>query len=312
MWEMGGAAFRLRTVEGDNIVAAFMPDKIRFILETLHKYFEGLSKPEEAHEDSPSTGSPIFPGQAPAQDEFQLRDGSGKPIDPNVAVFPLIKKQPGGLYKFVGTGFFISENGLFASARHVLTEQLPSGSSLFGVHSLENGEFLLRPVVSYAVHDVADVGVGMLADVSDQDGNALTNPQLVLTKSQPTVGDWVFTYAYPHTTQDLNMFNFSPRFYHGKLEEEHPKGRDRHMMPGPCCRTSIVIHGGASGGPVFGREGRVFGINSTGYDEMTLSYISQIIELLELELDQVRFSDTEEPRPVSLGKLAEMNYIHLR
>lgn len=315
-WETGGAAFQLATIEGDNIVAAFMPDKIRFIRETLRKHFEGPGKPPEVKEDPPPTGPPIFPGQFPGQEAFELMDGSGKVIDSTSAIFPLVKRRPGEVYEFVATGFFISENGLFASARHVLDElsgdQLPNDSSLLGVHFLENDEFLLRPVVNYAVHDVADVGAGKLADVVDRNGNKLSSPPIVLTLSPPKVGDWLFTYAYPHTTQKLNRINFSPRFYHGKQEEEYPNGRDRHMMPGACWRTSIVIHGGASGRPVFGREGRVFGINSTGYDETPLSFVSRVIELLDVELGQVQLSDAEKPQAVSLRKLAEIKHIQVR
>ena len=315
-WETGGAAFQLETIEGGNVVVALMPEKIRFIRETLRKHFEGPGKPPVVADDPPTIGSPIFPGQAPWQEEFKLKDPSGVDIDPSFAVFPLVKRLPGEHYEFIATGFFISENGLFASARHVLDElsedQLPSNSTLFGVHFLPEGQYVLRSVVNYATHDVADVGAGKLADAKDQNGNLLKSSPLVLTRTLPEIGDWVFTYAYPHATQSLNKINFSPRFYSGQLEEEHPTGRDRHMMPGPCCRTSMVIHGGASGGPVFGRNGRVFGINSTGYDESTLSYVSRVIELLEVELDQVRFSDTEEASRVALGKLASMNHILVR
>jgi len=46
----------------------------------------------------------------------------------------------------------------------------------------------------------------------------------------------------------------------------------------------MVIHHGASGGPVAGPSGRVFGINSTGFDGTEDFYISRIDEILLLEI----------------------------
>ena len=45
------------------------------------------------------------------------------------------------------------------------------------------------------------------------------------------------------------------------------------------------MHGGASGGPVVDQRGRVFGINSTGFQGMDVSYVSRINELFPLSLD---------------------------
>lgn len=56
------------------------------------------------------------------------------------------------------------------------------------------------------------------------------------------------------------------------------------MLPGPCYRTDMVIHHGASGGPVAGPTGRIFGINSTGFDGTDDFYISRIDELFSLEI----------------------------
>jgi len=47
----------------------------------------------------------------------------------------------------------------------------------------------------------------------------------------------------------------------------------------------MVIHHGASGGPVTGPSGRVFGINSTGFDGTDDFYISRIDELFSLEIE---------------------------
>jgi S1-C subfamily serine protease len=46
----------------------------------------------------------------------------------------------------------------------------------------------------------------------------------------------------------------------------------------------MVIHHGASGGPVAGPSGRVFGLNSTGFDGTEEFYISRIDEIFSLEV----------------------------
>ena len=47
----------------------------------------------------------------------------------------------------------------------------------------------------------------------------------------------------------------------------------------------MVIHHGASGGPVAGPSGRVFGRNSTGFDGTNDFYISRINEIFSLEIE---------------------------
>lgn len=103
-----------------------------------------------------------------------------------------------------------------------------------------------------------------------------------------SIGDLVATYAYPNTiietTPQGQVLSFDPKFFEGRIMEYLPNGRDQIMLPGPCYRTDMVIHHGASGGPVAGPSGRVFAINSTGFDGTDGSYISCIDELFSLEI----------------------------
>jgi hypothetical protein len=102
------------------------------------------------------------------------------------------------------------------------------------------------------------------------------------------VGNVVATFAYPNTiietTPQGQILYFEPNFFEGRIMEYLPNGRDRLMLPGPCYRTNMVIHHGSSGGPVAGPSGRVFAINSTGFDGTDDSYISRIDELFSLEI----------------------------
>jgi hypothetical protein len=103
-----------------------------------------------------------------------------------------------------------------------------------------------------------------------------------------TIGEIVSTFAYPNsiiqTSEEGQVLSFAPQFYEGRIVEHLPNGRDLVMLPGPCYRTDMIIHHGASGGPVAGPTGRVFGINSTGFDGTDDFYISRIDEVFSLEI----------------------------
>ena len=268
------------------------------------------------HPDVPQP--PELRGEA-APDRYGVRTGDGDSSDPSYAIFPIIRYDTLGHVHLVGTGFYVSTNGLFVTARHVLMatfdakgrEKYPIGI----VHFLgkgENANFVLRPILRCASHPIADVAVGVAAPMNKPDGTPLTNKLLTLTTERPATGERITTYAYPKhanvidgTRQTINMV---PTWYDGTIEDYFPDGRDKTMLPGPCYQTSLVIHGGASGGPVFSRSGSVFGINSTGYDDTDLSFVSRVHEIFQLAIDDVAMG-TEPPRRVPLIEIARAGYI---
>jgi hypothetical protein len=128
----------------------------------------------------------------------------------------------------------------------------------------------------------------------------------------PDLNSRVVTFAYPkHSNRIINnvqLIDVRPTFYDGDITEYFPAGRDRVLLPAPCYRTSIIIHGGASGGPVFSRSGGVFGLNSTGIDGTDISFVSRINEILELVVDDVQMG-TEPPRSVPVAEIARAGHI---
>jgi hypothetical protein len=54
-------------------------------------------------------------------------------MNPSRAIFPVVRFGADGLMDLLGTGFFISTNGLFVTARHVLSAPFDSR----GRHSLD-------------------------------------------------------------------------------------------------------------------------------------------------------------------------------
>lgn len=57
-------------------------------------------------------------GSAP-KGTYGVKDGDGNKVDPSHTIFPIIKHDNNGSISLIGTGFFISENGIFLTAKHV-------------------------------------------------------------------------------------------------------------------------------------------------------------------------------------------------
>jgi hypothetical protein len=163
------------------------------------------------------------------------------------------------------------------------------------------------------LHRTADVAVGVAAPMTrNQDGKPLINPVLTLTFVAPDLDARVVTFAYPrHANQFLDnaqIINLMPTWYDGDVKEYYPTGRDRVLLPAPCYRTSIIIHSGASGGPVFSRSGYVFGVNSTGIDGTDISFVSRINEIFNLTIEDVVMGSAP-PRTVPISEIIRAGHI---
>jgi hypothetical protein len=221
-------------------------------------------------------------------------DGDGNVIDPSKAIFPILKENNHGNFYLVGTGFFITDSGIFVTAKHVLLDVIDKKGvqthPIFLMQFLGDG-YIKRPILRCTSHEVADITVGISAPMNHNlSGLPFKNKVLELTPSIPAVGQSVFTYAYPNNeikhgeTQEIYLY---PDYFDGSIQEIYPNGRDLVMLPGACVQTSMYIHGGASGGPVFDSLGKVFGVNSTGYDNDDLSFITPIHTIENLLIDDI-------------------------
>lgn len=232
-------------------------------------------------------------GAAP-KGAYGARDGNGNDADPSHTIFPIIKHGADGLISLIGTGFFIAESGIFLTAKHVLMEVMnEKGVQTHAIALVQfiGGSYVIRPILRCTSHEIADISVGIATQMtSNKTGAPLKNKVLKLTPNLDALGARVCTYAYPKSTvkhADKQELHFYPDFYEGRLEEHYPKGRDRVMLPGPCSQTSMHVHGGASGGPVFTDSGLVCGVNSTGYEDDALSFITPVKTIESLLLSGV-------------------------
>lgn len=259
-------------------------------------------------------------------DQFNVQTGDGQPVKPDKAIFPLFKENFDGMMELVGTAFFIHHLGIFVTAKHVFLDayQQENGgwtqkANLFGLHLFGNDNYMARAVVSATIHNNADLAVGRLQPAKHNVTNEpLTNQVVSLSFTALQVGEKVFTYAYPNTVvqrehdESFTQIHTWPMFYGGEVVKFYPGGRDKAMLPNPCYQTSMTIHGGASGGPVFNSKGKVCALNSTGYPDMLdVSFISRIEEILPLHVEGIRLQDDDEPRAISISEMIEMGQIRL-
>lgn len=258
-------------------------------------------------------------GQAPAN-LYRARSGDGKDIDLGYAIFPIVSQHENGTFVPIGTGFFVAEQGIFITAAHVVTavlDQQGNATAPFGIFQfLPDGQYCIRQIHRATRHLVADVAVGVAIPMNHRTtGAPMPNNILQLSKCTPSLGSKVCTYAYPKTTVlsgTQQSINFQPGFFDGTLLQHFPQGRDRVILPGPCFETSIVIHGGASGGPVIGPNGAVFAINSTSIDEEPISYVSCISTVFDLEITDIKLPGDDYPRTTTLRELVDRGFVKAR
>jgi Trypsin-like peptidase domain len=261
----------------------------------------------------------IFKGQAD-DSHFEVTHSHGDPVHIREVIFPILKCPDGKIWEFIGTGFFIAANGLFATARHVIFDAYDAENNRLGpiyiIQWLPTDKFVMRHLQVGTAHPYTDVGIGLPWPVyHPETGEELTTRRLALTAEQPTEGEIIFTYAYPKTSVSMDpepSIFFNPRYYAGRLEEYYANGRDRVLLPYPCYRTSITMYGGASGGPVFDAKGRVFGLNSKSYEtedgNPNISFVSRITDILDIPLRNVQI-DSSAPAPMTILKLARQGHL---
>jgi hypothetical protein len=181
------------------------------------------------------------------------------------------------------------------------------------IHYRGDGTYFIRPILRCALHPVADVAVGVCAPMAHNlDGTPLTNKIVTLTTVRPELQSPIFTYAYPKyatkVIDGVQAINFVPTYYDGNIVEDLPNGRDRVLLPGPCYRTNIAIHHGASGGPVFSPSRSAFALNSTGFDGTDDSYVSSIKPIFDLRIDDVVMND-QPAQSVPIIEMARAGHI---
>ncbi len=209
-----------------------------------------------------------------------FRNSKNETSEHTSAIVPLISedKKHNKLF-FIGTAFYISNLGILITAKHNLFDKNDKLFDNLGVyHFLPANQYILRPIRKLTYSNDYDIAYLLPEEIKYKGTELVLSQSLVLTDSTPEPGEQLGTYGYPNSKMDNYRADFNPKFYKGNCTEFHPNGFS--ILKSPCYQTTILIKGGASGGPVFDKNGKVFAICSTGYDliegEENISFVTPI------------------------------------
>jgi len=227
----------------------------------------------------------------------------------DMIVFPIVKAlfypDDVEVHKIIGTGFFLNENGIFITARHVfqgrgsaLDKEDANGYAVYCIHAVNlESKYVLRHIDVGSIKTRNDTDIAMGKVEMNQFGKP--NENITKTELEKTahlnyvsgenvaVGTKIFTVAHPLTTiSNLSKGHINiaikSEAYEGKITKHYPVRRDVGLLTWPCYETDMEIKGGASGGPVFlsGKGGVVFALNCTGTDPHMFSHVSSLSPII--------------------------------
>lgn len=238
-----------------------------------------------------------------------FKDNYGNIIAPIELVFPIVRINSENNFEAVGTGFFVHPAGGFVTAKHCLYNNNVYDDSCFAIHSVGDGQHLVRKIQYFEAHPDADIGMGMLkGQLRKADGELLLKASFPVSLTRPIIGEEIMTFAYPHMTiENDNTGTFPGDWFKGKVIEHLPDGTGK--LKSEAFATTMLIKHGASGGPVL-RGNHLIGVNSSGFDAFgtddPLSFITPISQIFDLKL---RDSDGKETTVHELMKNGYMPYV---
>lgn len=190
-----------------------------------------------------------FEIEVPAPEQFypmhplmmiEVREGGGWRID--------VDKQ--------GTAFFITQTGLFVTAKHVLENGL--GYSIL-LNDLRSRKSAVHPVRHLALHPDFDVAVGSI-------GPHAVTPYFGLGLGELPEGERLVLMGYPasqYRTEEAGenfAMNYFPRYRPGVVMEYK-----KELRAGPAYHVEGVVQRGMSGGPVLRlSDEKVYAVISRG------------------------------------------------
>lgn len=260
--------------------------------------------------------------------DFVRKDEQGPLPNPVGHTFPLVTHDVDGRWTLVGTGFYVSGDGLFVTARHVIDVVLRDGEQIAPLvilhpHS-DTGLFgpskvLFRPIAQcWLAADGCDIAFGVAATCTNNaTGNVLQHWSWPLSWDPPAIGSWIGTYAFPrHVMSEGGHLTFAPELYRGAVLNIG-EYRDRINVPFPYLEIDCRVHGGASGGPIAAPDGAVVGVNCTEWPHNIdhppgPAFGAQIRCLRDAFFDDGILSGEENPRRISFDELVLAGHVSVQ
>src|SRR5262245_58543069 len=125
--------------------------------------------------------------------------GDGFRLPPGAGVVPVLKEVGEKQLKVVGTGFFVTRYGLFATAKHVLEELVDWNSrTVRRAYVLQDDaeQLFIRRITGISLSTTADIGIGQADNrVAQAEPHGPPNLRAPLGFSRPQVGEALAGYA---------------------------------------------------------------------------------------------------------------------
>lgn len=202
-----------------------------------------------------------FTRPPPAEDGFWSHDlhlGEG-------AFMALGAQIAGGMVQIHGSATLVAP-GVAATARHVFDDIVMAEgfTGALGLAPRPDGGITYWNVTSY--NPIAKFDVVLMA-VRPMTGwehlRRIWRP--AIHARVPELGERVSVIGYRDLGQSHSDGALSLGLFEsvGRVTTVHNTGRDRVMLPNPCCEVDVAILGGMSGGPAFDEAGNLIGVAST-------------------------------------------------
>jgi hypothetical protein len=184
--------------------------------------------------------------------------------------------------------------GVALAARHVIEPHLPliqEGRAALACGGLTRSQLMMWECKKITLVDNnSDIAILVLRYSSNLPPGNLFKMAAITTRL-PKIGERVgmlgFT-AGDHETPVGEDIAGNVHVSVGTITNQHPRGRDRSLLPGPALEVATSSSGGMSGGPVFDQYGLLVGIISTSLvanDHAGPSYVSLLWQALTMPID---------------------------
>jgi trypsin-like peptidase len=212
--------------------------------------------------------------------DFEFRSDAGEPFSGAEVVFPLFTEGDNRRLILRGSGFYFLKSGFFLTAEHCLFE--PDGSKLpFAVGLLPHGH--LRRVSWVVRHESYDFALGRFEPGEHNCQECESHRVLTLTRKSPVAGEEVQHFGCTGSVLDEFDVEGDTVVMDGRLILKGYGGvyerfcAGEGFTPWPHHFMKSFFPSGASGGPTFGAEGRVCGINSTSSEVLNGPSYSRVV-----------------------------------
>lgn len=265
---------------------------------------------------------PPLRGTAP-EGSWRMGNADREQADGRLAVFAIVTQPKPNSFRLLGTGFYLTHKGGFATAAHVARDAealLAENSEAAGIiHMLPDGRSLFRPIWQFFYHSRADVAFGIprFEPINTRTGKPYPIKLLSITSKAPQKGAAISTWSYPlHAVDNVSgdLVQLQPDFYNGEVQDFFQDCGPSVKINPPYYQTNIHLYGASSGGPVFNFDGEVFGVASCSYgsfeDENDVAFVTPASTLLEIEIPEC-IGQNGSPM-TTLGNIARLGRISAR